>query len=126
MGIPATAVPTGAEQLTIFARTMSGTPPNGRSVPLQDLIGGPSDGDGLVDPAIAEPSKVEIHMSLVVEGLSYPLLASNPALLSQFKIIVKEAIVSEVGQGLRTEDVAVETAAGSVLVQATIDVPPNQ
>merc|ERR1719387_1814460 len=88
--IPATAVPSGAQRLTIFARTMSGTTPIGRSVPLQDLIGGPSNGDGLVDPATADTA-LQIQMSLVVEGLSYPLLASNPQLLSEFEFVVKEA-----------------------------------
>jgi hypothetical protein len=125
--LEATEVPRGATQLLIVAvtegaeRTESGAGGSslrGAAVPLQDAG---SEG------ATLEPEAEEmLVLAMTLEGVSYPLLASRPTLLSAFEASVRGAIAAEVGsvsEFVTPADVSLELSAGSVRIRATVTFP---
>jgi len=62
---------------------------------------------------------------LTIYGINYALLTSKPMVLAKVRRMLQQMIALEAGLGVTPEDVTLELSDGSVVVCATIRVPPG-
>jgi len=86
------------------------------------------DGEGKGDDGkggSSEPKPESVVYSMTVKNVEYSKLKQNSALLAKFSTAVKQGVAEAAGPDVQEEHVSLKLSAGSVVVEASITLPPQ-